>query len=124
MTEEQWRRKLTPEQFRVLREKGTERAFTGEFWDHKGIGTYSCAGCGQELFRSDMKYSSGCGWPSFFEEIGEVLKALRAPQAKRQRATVAAAAGGSSRPFVVRRLMALSLPGLHHGLLSTRGSHC
>lgn len=70
-TEAQWESELTPEQFHVLREKGTERAFTGQFWDHKEIGTYSCAGCGTPLFRSDLKFESGCGWPSFFDAISE-----------------------------------------------------
>jgi peptide-methionine (R)-S-oxide reductase len=64
--EADWREKLTPEQFRVLREKGTERAFSGEFWDHHEPGRYLCAGCGEELFRSAEKFESGTGWPSFW----------------------------------------------------------
>lgn len=64
-SEEEWRRELTPEQFRILRKKGTERAFSGAYWDTKTKGTYACAGCGQPLFESEHKYDSGTGWPSF-----------------------------------------------------------
>jgi peptide-methionine (R)-S-oxide reductase len=65
-TEEEWRRELTPEQYRVLREKGTERPFSGEYDHTFDEGVYRCAGCGAELFRSDEKYDSGCGWPAFW----------------------------------------------------------
>ena len=63
----EWRSCLTPEQYRIMREKGTERAFTGALWDNHEAGVYRCAGCGTELFRSDAKFESGSGWPSFYE---------------------------------------------------------
>lgn len=70
-TEEEWRQILTPAEFNILREKGTEYAFTGEYFNHKEKGVYVCAGCGNELFTSESKYDSGCGWPSFYEPINE-----------------------------------------------------
>jgi peptide-methionine (R)-S-oxide reductase len=64
-TDAEWEKQLTPEQFAVTRRKGTEPPFTGRYWDHHETGVYRCACCGEELFGSDTKYESGCGWPSF-----------------------------------------------------------
>jgi peptide-methionine (R)-S-oxide reductase len=71
LTDAEWRERLTPEQYQVLRQAGTERAFTGKYEKTKQEGTYTCAGCGQPLFASDDKYSSGCGWPSYTAPLGE-----------------------------------------------------
>ncbi len=68
--DKQWREELSPEEYKVIREKGTERAFTGAYWDTKDEGTYRCRACGQELFGSDTKFDSGTGWPSFYEPMG------------------------------------------------------
>jgi peptide-methionine (R)-S-oxide reductase len=67
----EWRQELTPEQYRVLRRKGTERPWTGEYAETKEPGVYRCAGCGAELFRAETKYESGTGWPSFYEPAGQ-----------------------------------------------------
>ena len=68
-TEEEWRKELTPEQYRVCRTKGTEPPFTGEYHASKDPGTYKCVACGAELFTSETKFDSGCGWPSFYQPI-------------------------------------------------------
>ena len=68
---EQWRKQLTDEEFRVCREKGTERPFTGEYWDNKAAGRYLCKCCGKALFDADAKYDSGTGWPSFFRPVDD-----------------------------------------------------
>lgn len=68
-SESEWRAQLSDEEYRILREKGTERAFTGEYWDTKTKGVYCCRACGLALFESDTKFESGCGWPSFFAPL-------------------------------------------------------
>ena len=70
-SEEEWQDELTSEQYRVTRMQGTERPFTGEYWDHKGEGVYTCVCCGEPLFSSETKYDSGTGWPSFWEPVDE-----------------------------------------------------
>ncbi len=68
-TRKRWRERMTPEQYHVCGERGTERPFSGRYWNHKAAGVYRCAGCGEPLFGSDAKYDSGTGWPSFFAPV-------------------------------------------------------
>lgn len=76
-SEEEWRKLLTPQQYHVTREKGTERAFTGKYHDHKEKGVYPCVACGLDLFSSETKYNSGTGWPSFWAPVSEKHVAYR-----------------------------------------------
>ena len=77
LTDAQWRERLTPEQYQILRKAGTERAFTGKYDGNKAAGEYFCAGCGAALFTSDTKFNSGCGWPSFSEAEPNAVEELR-----------------------------------------------
>ncbi|CAK4073096.1 unnamed protein product [Aphanomyces euteiches] len=76
LSEGEWRAKLSPEQFRVLREKGTEHAGTGEYNKHYKEGVYTCAGCDAPLYKSDTKFDSGCGWPAFFDAIPGAIRSV------------------------------------------------
>ncbi len=76
-SEDQWRQQLTPEQFRITRECGTERAFAGKYWDCHKHGVYHCIACGAELFSSDTKFDSGTGWPSFYDSVNSESVGMR-----------------------------------------------
>lgn len=70
-SEDEWKKRLTPEQYHITRKKGTERAFTGKFWDNHEKGMYTCVACGSDLFTSDTKFESGTGWPSFYKPVAD-----------------------------------------------------
>ncbi len=95
-SESEWKEKLTPEQFRILRQRGTEQAFSGKYWDHHGEGVYVCAGCGQKLFGSSKKFDSGTGWPSFWEPIqdGAVTEHEELSLGRRRTEVVCSRCGG------------------------------
>jgi peptide-methionine (R)-S-oxide reductase len=96
LNDEEWRARLTPEQYEILRRKGTERAFTGAYWDEHDPGVYRCAGCGAELFRSDAKFDSGTGWPSFVEpaSLASVLTETDTGYGMRRTEVTCATCGG------------------------------
>lgn len=93
--DEEWRDRLSDEEYRILREAGTEPAFSGEYVDHKEDGTYACAGCGAELFDSETKFESGCGWPSFYDtDSDRVETRLDTSHGMRRTEVVCANCGG------------------------------
>lgn len=96
LTDEEWRERLTPMQYAILREHGTERAWTGPYLDEKRAGVYRCGGCGAELFRSDAKFDSGSGWPSFVEpsELASVETRLDLSHGMRREEVLCARCGG------------------------------
>ena len=118
-TDAQWREELTPEQYQVLRQAGTERAFTGKYWDCHDDGIYRCAGCGAELFASDTKFESGSGWPSFTEPaVAEAVETERDLSHGMVRTEVVCKAlRRPPRPRVRRRPARRGRPALLHQLL-------
>ncbi len=95
-TDAEWRQELTPDQYRILRQAGTERPFTGKYWNKKDDGTYQCAACGQELFTSQTKFDSGCGWPSFYEALdsGKVTERVDDTHGMRRTEVLCSRCGG------------------------------
>ena len=93
--DEAWRQELTAEQYRVTREKGTERPFTGEYWNHDAEGTYRCVCCGTPLFESDTKFDAGCGWPSFYQPMTDTIEYIEDTTHGMKRVEVRCASCGS-----------------------------
>ena len=88
-TDQEWKAQLSAEQYRVTRQKGTERPYTGKYWNHKELGIYSCICCGTDLFLSDTKFDSGCGWPSYFKPVDDrVITEQRDSSGGRERTEV------------------------------------
>ena len=94
-TDEQWRAELSPEEYAVLRQAGTERAFTGEYNDTETTGVYACKACGSELFESDTKFHSGCGWPSFYQPMTDTVEYIEDNSHGMKRVEVRCASCGS-----------------------------
>ena len=94
-SEEDWKNTLTPEQYQILREKGTEMAFTGEYLHEKADGTYACAACGNSLFNSDAKFDSGTGWPSFDQALPGAIETNRDASQDMERTEITCARCGS-----------------------------
>jgi peptide-methionine (R)-S-oxide reductase len=94
-TDEQWRSELSPEEYAVLRQAGTEPAFVGEYTDTETEGTYSCKACGHELFTSNTKFHSGCGWPSFYQPITDTIEYIKDTSHGMDRVEVRCASCGS-----------------------------
>jgi len=94
-SEEEWKKTLTPEQYKILREKGTETAFTGEYLHEKADGTYACAACGNALFNSDAKFDSGTGWPSFDQALPGAIETHRDASRGMERTEITCARCGS-----------------------------